>query len=737
MIKLQSVYKSYFINNKEIKVLIDFNYTFTPNTFYVIKGQSGSGKSTLLDILSLNDLSFKGNVLYKDKNIKNLENEETNNLKSEITYLVQGQSLIDYLSAVNNIKLADNSQSIEIVEVLMKRFKLFDKLFKKVSKLSGGEKQRLGVLRSLSTNNKVLILDEPTSNLDSFNRDVFLKEIRNYVKNRIIIIATHDLDLIAQADVVISIDDNKLKVEKSKKINKNYGLPKQKTKHSVYYLVLVELTANIKQSFLFIATLTTAIVGLLIGIVISNGFKEYFVKALDNEVNKNLIVVSPLANDKVIKFSEFYYFESLNPLEIISDYFVVYDNSIDNLNHFLVDNTLRNDELSLVLDASTYSKYLASLRSGPFQDVLKITANGTSIRYSLVNVKLGEAIQIVANKDFNSNLIKNLNLTDMFNKTKALITNNQDLTYIFEITSNYQVSKVKELNLILNKNFYLNAFDIAQFKNPFICNSNYALYCDLNFGKTYINTKIDNKNYIVELKDSQEIKISKELSLKFSTRDNTIYYQDSVLLQGLNYKITNDPDLVIYYPFENLFSLLKEEHGLFLQATNLISIDAATIDYLKGIYKISHPYHDFLEPFENINKNLSNAIFIYGFISLILGLITISILTLFEVDSKKRNIASLMLLGWSKSKIFLVVLILNSIKTLIAFIVELLLLRISLNNINNVFKSLTNYDNLFKFPSVSWILIFIITIEIIVGFITFFTLNSIFKAPPKKLLSKI
>ena len=737
MIKLQSVYKSYFINNKEIKVLIDFNYTFTPNTFYVIKGQSGSGKSTLLDIISLNDFSFKGNVLYKDKNIKTLENEETNNLKSEITYLVQGQSLIDYLSAVNNIKLADNSQSIEIVEVLMKRFKLFDKLFKKVSKLSGGEKQRLGVLRSLSTNNKVLILDEPTSNLDSFNRGVFLNEIRNYVKNRILIIATHDLDLIAQADVVISIDDNKLKVEKSKKINKKYVLPKQKTKHSVYYLVLAELTANIKQSFLFIATLTTAIVGLLIGIVISNGFKEYFVKALDNEVNKNLIVVSPLANDKVIKFSEFYYFESLNPLEIISDYFVVYDNSIDNLNHFLVDNTLRNDELSLVLDASTYNKYLASLRSGPFQDVFKITANGTSIRYSLVNVKLGEAIQIVANKDFNSNLIKNLNLTDMFNKTKALITNNQDLTYIFEITSNYQVSKVKELNLILNKNFYLNAFDIAQFKNPFICNSNYGLYCDLNFGKTYINTKIDNKNYIVELKDSQEIKISKDLSLKFSTRDNTIYYQDFVLLQGLNYKITDDPDLIIYYPFENLFSLLKDKHGLFMQATNLISIDAATKDYLKGSYKISHPYHDFLEPFENINKNLSNAIFIYGIISLILGLITISILTLFEVDSKKRNIASLMLLGWSKSKIFLVVLILNSIKTLIAFIVELLLLSISLNNINNVFKSLTNYDNLFKFPSVSWILIFIITIEIIVGFITFFTLNSIFKAPPKKLLSKI
>lgn len=199
MLKLQSIYKNY--NNTSI--LKDVNLTINKGDFITIMGPSGGGKSTLLYILSTLDSPTSGEV-YFDKNAINFKNEKKleNLRRQNIGLVFQNSNLITCLTPIENLLLAvDGNESIKKkiskCEMLLEKVGLKDKRDSKVSSLSGGEAQRVSIVRAIVNNPKIILCDEPTGSLDSTNRNniiSLLLKVRQVLGCSIVMV-THDKKL--------------------------------------------------------------------------------------------------------------------------------------------------------------------------------------------------------------------------------------------------------------------------------------------------------------------------------------------------------------------------------------------------------------------------------------------------------------------------------------------------------------------------------------------------------------
>ena len=131
---------------------------------------------------------------------------------SMIGYIYQDYNLIDYLSVIDNILLGytDGMSKVEI-DGLLKQLDIYDKKYLGVSKLSGGEKQRVAIARSLVNNPDIILADEPTGALDSENSIKIMDILKKISKNKLVIIVSHDNNLAnTYADRIINIKDGKI-----------------------------------------------------------------------------------------------------------------------------------------------------------------------------------------------------------------------------------------------------------------------------------------------------------------------------------------------------------------------------------------------------------------------------------------------------------------------------------------------------------------------------------------------
>ena len=180
---------TYTYSGSRETVLLSVNQKFELGKFYAIIGKSGAGKSTLLSLLAGLDKPNSGRILFEDEDIgkKGYSNHRRNN----ISLVFQNYNLIDYLSPLENIRLVNNKASEDILLELG-----LDKsqIKRNVMKLSGGQQQRVALARSLVLEPKVLLLDEPLSNIDTKLRETVRNEIRKIQKELGItmIFVTHD-----------------------------------------------------------------------------------------------------------------------------------------------------------------------------------------------------------------------------------------------------------------------------------------------------------------------------------------------------------------------------------------------------------------------------------------------------------------------------------------------------------------------------------------------------------------
>lgn len=201
MILCSKVSKSYEKN----KIIDSFSYSFNDTGFYLLMGESGSGKTTLLNILS-GLLSFEGGTIYYDGQnyIKQVSNEQ---LMYKIDYVTQDSFFVDFLCVMDNLRLvcADENRIIDV----LRQFGLKNVSNKMPSVLSGGEKQRLAIVRSLLNSKKILLLDEPTASLDRENKFAVFDLLKKLKDKILIICTTHDKEAKPYADYVIEFPKNR------------------------------------------------------------------------------------------------------------------------------------------------------------------------------------------------------------------------------------------------------------------------------------------------------------------------------------------------------------------------------------------------------------------------------------------------------------------------------------------------------------------------------------------------
>ena len=182
----------------------------------VIHGRSGSGKTTLLNMIGGLDRPTRGRVWVDGEEVSAMGEDELVRLRREkIGFVFQAFGLIPILSAAENVEVPlrlrneDPEARTKRVAELLDLVGLGGRARHRPYELSGGEQQRVAIVRALANRPKLLIADEPTGQLDSANARTIMEVIRELVRSEGVsaIVATHDPLLLDVADTVVSLRD--------------------------------------------------------------------------------------------------------------------------------------------------------------------------------------------------------------------------------------------------------------------------------------------------------------------------------------------------------------------------------------------------------------------------------------------------------------------------------------------------------------------------------------------------
>ena len=215
MIKGLKIHKS--IN--EINILNGIDISINEGEIVSVVGKSGAGKTTLLQILGTLEKPTSGRVLFKDKDVFQLNENELSKFRNEnIGFVFQSHHLLPEFTALENVCIpayiakSSKKSANERAKYLIDLMGLSDRFNHKPSELSGGEQQRISVARALMNNPQIVLADEPSGNLDSKTaeslHELFFK-LRE-LNQQTFIIVTHNNILADLADKKITIKDGKI-----------------------------------------------------------------------------------------------------------------------------------------------------------------------------------------------------------------------------------------------------------------------------------------------------------------------------------------------------------------------------------------------------------------------------------------------------------------------------------------------------------------------------------------------
>ena len=200
--------KTFQDGDKTLEVLKDVNLDLDKGSILTIKGASGSGKSTLLSLLGTLDQPDSGEIVIDNNNLKTINNYDSIRNK-HIGFVFQFHNLIAELNIVENVTIpsliAGKNNDSDYLNKLFEYFDLSDRKKSFPLDLSGGEKQRVSVMRAIINKPSIIIADEPTGNLDEKNaiKMINLFQKLNNDFDLTFVIATHD-------EKVFSIGDKKM-----------------------------------------------------------------------------------------------------------------------------------------------------------------------------------------------------------------------------------------------------------------------------------------------------------------------------------------------------------------------------------------------------------------------------------------------------------------------------------------------------------------------------------------------
>lgn len=219
MIKILHLKKSF----GKHQVIDDLNIEFPDQGLVCLVGPSGCGKTTLLNIISCIDRSYSGEVLLNGVDLAKFSNQEAIDFRiHHLGYVFQNFNLIPLETGERNVSLVlDSSTNISKsfrnrkIRRLFKILKVMRLRKQKVINMSGGEKQRIAILRAIVNNPKVILCDEPTGALDEKNSLEIMQIIQQISVNSLVLVVTHDRALAEKyANKIVEMKDGKIVSQK-------------------------------------------------------------------------------------------------------------------------------------------------------------------------------------------------------------------------------------------------------------------------------------------------------------------------------------------------------------------------------------------------------------------------------------------------------------------------------------------------------------------------------------------
>ena len=216
----EKISKTYYKTEENISVLNKVSITVNKGEILVLMGPSGSGKSTLLNILGTLDTDYSGDLTIDDILITNSADLSTIR-RDKLGFVFQFHHLLPEFTIYENLLIPtmiseNNNDSRKEINEMLKLIGLYKRKNHYPNEVSGGERQRIAVMRALVNKPSIIIADEPTGNLDRKNSQLLLKLMvdlkTKYMQT--FIIATHDQSILEISDRVLYLKDGTIRKEK-------------------------------------------------------------------------------------------------------------------------------------------------------------------------------------------------------------------------------------------------------------------------------------------------------------------------------------------------------------------------------------------------------------------------------------------------------------------------------------------------------------------------------------------
>ena len=216
ILEVKDLCKNYGKGSTLVKALDDVSFSVEEGEFVAIVGSSGSGKSTLLHILGAVDKPTSGKVVIGDVDVfKQKDDALAVFRRRKVGLIYQFYNLIPILNVEENMTLpilldgksVDKNYLKELIDILG----LERRINHLPNELSGGQQQRLCIARALAVQPEVILLDEPTSRIDSLNEAALLESLKRIKDEKLIIIVSHRKSSLALCDEIIEIEQGMIK----------------------------------------------------------------------------------------------------------------------------------------------------------------------------------------------------------------------------------------------------------------------------------------------------------------------------------------------------------------------------------------------------------------------------------------------------------------------------------------------------------------------------------------------
>ncbi len=522
MLELKNVSKFYYKKGIVSSGISKVSLKFDMGEFIAITGESGSGKSTLLNVISGLDTYEEGEMYVNGEETSHYNEEDYEEYRKKyIGNIFQSFNLVNSYTVYQNVELVllingETRRSVKhkVIDIL-KKVDLYKYRHTKVSKLSGGMKQRVAIARCLAKDTPIIIADEPTGNLDSKNAKSVLKLLYEISKYKLVIVVTHNFEQISEyATRRITMHDGSviedMKLKDKNEVKEVNTSKFKKTKVISNLRLGIRNTFNIVPKFLLLTFVYAFVLISIVGVYsaflelesTNNAYNSFF---NETDANKRVIVKkkdnSSFTNEEINKLKSISNVDKV----ITNDYVYDYSMSLmDYENIFLDSNFMKLEEFKgklkygrmplneneIIVSGSKENYYIEDMGSELINKEVSINSGSDEIKVKIVGVSVFEkynwmVTSYVSDKIYN--YVEN-HVEQVYGTTKVFISDNSQ-----NVNPNIKISDIlSEGQVYISENYSYN------------CKSYNCMKDSLNikFSNMYTNKEISLSNVKVYNKNN-------------------------------------------------------------------------------------------------------------------------------------------------------------------------------------------------------------------------------------------